>query len=161
MLGQKKNLVWIGISMQKGANQAFDEGFLSGKIVSRAMAALPEFTHHKANLVDFAPLDENNRIRYPTTKEIILNQRKLLRRLEEIDPMAIIAMGGMVTRHLGEMLRIKSESPKSFNYRAVDGKWPLVSVHHPSYVGVYKKKEMQNYIIQITDAVNGVLRRKK
>lgn len=154
---QSKNLVWLGISMQKNTTVAFDNKFVSGKLLSKITDQLDDCLHHKLNLVDVAPLDDKGKIRYPTTTEIDNNRADLLKKLEDINPLAIITMGRIVTESLSKALHQEIPFPASMDYSHADSKWPIIAVHHPSFIAVYKRSAEEKYITEIISAVKELL----
>lgn len=135
-MNNKPTIVWVGISLQKNTNKAFDPQFISGKILQEFEESLCQFTHYKTNLVDFAPLNENQKLRYPTFDEILKNQKKLIRKIKKNNPILIIGMGALVSRYLSKIL-------------LQDKKIKFISIYHPSYIAVYKRKNKEEYMTQV------------
>ncbi len=155
-----KKIVWLGISMQKDASKAFDIEFLSGEILQKVQDDLPDFEHHFDNLVDFAPLDENGKIRYPNAREIMNGKTGLIKRLEQVDPQSIVALGGLVTKNLAKILEADLNFPKNFIYQKYMARWPIIPAHHPAYIGVYKRKDIDKYAKGIQEAIKSVIESK-
>ena len=154
---QKNRIIWIGISMQKDSKKAFDEKFLSGKILARIQEGLGGFVHYYENLVDFAPLNENGKLRYPNVLEIAEGRARLLKVLEEVNPSAIFTLGSLVTKSMGKALEVDLDFPKSIDYKKTFARWSIIPIHHPAYIGVYKRKEIDKYISEIKRVVCGEL----
>lgn len=151
---ESQSLLWVGISLQKGSNVALDEKFASGKLIKKLTDKLPNFIHHKTNLVDFAPLDQNDKLRYPTKDEIKDSFSCLMKQIEVIRPRIIVALGGAVTKSLSDMMEVDIEFPKTFDYKVNEGEWPVMSIHHPSYISIYKRKKMDDYVNGVVNGVN-------
>ena len=153
MDSKNKSLLWVGISMQKDSLIPLDEKFVSGRLISSVIELMPEYCHHKANLVNFAPLDKLGKIRYPLKSEIDDSFPFLNDLIEVVRPQIIIALGGVVIKSLSEAFDMKLELPKGFEYQVVAGKFSIMPVQHPSYISIYKKKHIDDYRNGI---VNGV-----
>jgi DNA polymerase len=149
----EKSLLWVGISMQKDSEIPLDKKFASGKLIQAAIDELPQFNHHRANLVNFAPLDKNGKLRYPTKKEISESIEYLLAQIEEVRPQIILALGGLVVQSFSEMLDMKMALPKDFEYQVVSGEFSVMPIHHPSYILIYKRKKMEDYINGIVKTI--------
>ncbi len=135
-----KTILWLGISLQKNSSVAFDKELLSGRVLQTVLDDLPDFEHHFDNLVDFAPLDANGKIRYPSAAEILEGKDALIKRLEIINPLVIVALGGLVTKNLAKILEADLNFPKEFMYLVFPARWPIISAHHPAYIGRPNKK---------------------
>jgi len=153
-MNEQKSLLWVGISMQKGSNIPLDEKFASGELIKRAIDELSGYVHHRTNLVNFAPLDSNEKLRYPSKQEIRESFEYLLRQIEELCPQIIVALGGIVTKSLSEMLDMPIKSPKIFECFITEGDPLVMSAYHPSYVSTHKRKNTDEYIKGIVDGVN-------
>lgn len=147
----------MGISMQKDSDIPLDENFTSGKLVKKVTQELAEYTHHKTNLVNYAPLDENGKLRYPTKKEIRASFEQLQILIEQLRPKIIIALGGLVVSSLGEMFNIEINTPKGFEYQVMEGVFSIISVQHPSYISIYKRKHIDKYISGIVNSVRSIV----
>ena len=66
----KKRVLLLGLS-NKPHLKAFDSTTNSGKLIDMIISQCKNFEFTKANLVEFAPLDTNNKLRYPTEKELL------------------------------------------------------------------------------------------
>jgi len=64
-----KKVLLLGLSNKPNV-QAFDSTTNSGKIIDMLIHENPEVEFVKANLVSFAPLDDNNKLRYPNKQEL-------------------------------------------------------------------------------------------
>lgn len=153
----RKKILWLGISLQKGSSVAFDGEFLSGRVLQLVLDGLPDFEHHFDNLVDFAPLDENGKIRYPNGREIMEGKENLIKRIEVVNPLVIVALGGLVTKNLAKILEAKVVFPRNFEYEVFSARWRIIPAHHPAYIGVYKRKEIEKYSQVLREAIKRIV----
>ncbi len=148
-----RKILWLGISMQKDSVKAFDKKFLSRQILDQAIIYLNNYEHHFDNLVNYGPLNEHNKIRYPTIGEIFQNQKELKNRIKELNPLIIIALGSLVTKSLAKIFNLNINFPKTYQYQFYKSEYFIIPVHHPSYIGVYKRKNLKDYIENIHKSI--------
>ena len=124
-----KKVVFIGLSNKKD-KEPFDKTTNSGKIINEVINHL-DCKCFKINLVPYAPLNESGKLRYPTKEEIAESINYLNEQLENIKPDCIVGLGNMVNKELKKIEK----------YQNI-----LICETHPSYVYVYKKRELNQYI---------------
>lgn len=130
-------IIFVGLS-NKIDLKPFDSTTKSGQIIDKIIDNLDD-TCFKMNLVSYAPLDENNKLRYPTKKEIEKAIPDFLKQVDIINPDIIISFGNIVSYELEKLEQTK--------YR-------LIQKKHPSYVTVYKHKQINDYIDDILLSIN-------
>lgn len=128
-------IVFVGLS-NKINKTPFDITTNSGKIVHEIISRLKD-DYYLMNLVDYAPLDENLRLRYPTEQEIIDCTQKFKKKIKKINPDLIVSFGNITTNHL-KKLNLK---PK------------LLSFYHPSYIFTYRHQQIDTYIEEIVHTI--------
>lgn len=149
--------MFVGLSFKPGTEAlcpSTNSGKLIGEIERHVASA---FNVHKTNLVKCAPLDANDKLRYPTHGEMKACLPSLLAEIEHYQPRVIVPLGGQVAKF---MLANLLSTPRfdgfaeDFNYQtyALAG-GIVVPVHHPSYILVYRGKRVQEYV----EAVGGLL----
>ena len=104
-------IVFVGLS-NKINKMPFDITTNSGKIVHKIISRLKDDCY-LMNLVDYAPLDENLRLRYPTEQEIIDCTQKFKKKIKKINPDLIVSFGNITTNHL-KKLNLKIKYRESF-----------------------------------------------
>lgn len=130
-------IVLIGLSNKKEM-EPFDSSTPSGKIIDKIIDRVDgEF--YKLNLVPYAPLDKNGKLRYPNLSEIKMEIPNLKKRINEIHPDLIIGFGSIVGKELKKI--------KEFDNK-------LIIEKHPSYIYVYQRKELKQYINHIVLKIN-------
>ena len=93
----------------------------------------------KTNLVDFAPLDKNNKLRYPNQIEKDLGFISLNKTIERNNPCLIVCLGNEVYEYLGK---------KFIN---------SIKIKHPSYIAVYRRKFREEYITETSILINSLI----
>ena len=102
---------------------------------------------YKTNLVKCLPLSEQQKLRYPTWQEIDCCYENLIKEIQEMSPKIVFLLGEKVYSSVGRHLKIKFKKWDEFRYGYVkhEGIY-YVPIQHPSYIYVYKRKQLENYI---------------
>lgn len=135
----KKKILLLGLS-NKPNLKAFDSETNSGKLVDMIISKCKNYELIKANLVSFAPLDTNNKVRYPNKKELLNGADIWSEKIYEFD--CIVLFGKMV-----QDVILKDDRFSSVK---------LICSSHPSYIWVYKHNEIDTYINEIVNEINKV-----
>ena len=135
----KKKILLLGLSNKPNLG-AFDSSTNSGKLIDLIISKCKNYDFTKANLVEFAPLDTNNKLRYPNKKELLDGAKNWSSRISEFD--GVVLFGKKVQDTI-----LNDERFSSIKY--------VVSAH-PSYIWVYKHKEIENYVNEIASKINTI-----
>ena len=135
----RKKILLLGLS-NKPNLEAFDGSTNSGKLIDLIISQCPDCDFLKANLVSFAPLDTNNKLRYPTKEELSDGAKKWSEKMLEFD--CVVLFGNKVQN------AIKKDNTLSINY---------ICAPHPSYIWIYKHKEIEKYVNEITNKINIIM----
>lgn len=127
-------ILWIGLS-NKINTEPLDINTNTGKIIQMIESELPQYNFYKTNLVNFAPIDSNGKLRYPNNQEMSLGYIELEKYIKEIRPDLCIFLGNIVTNFLKNKIN---------NY---------INIHHPSYIYVYKIKYIDEYIKEVKNKI--------
>jgi hypothetical protein len=161
---------FVGISGKPGVNgtiKALSEETLSGRIISKVEAKLRDASQcsmfFRDNLVQNPPLT-NGKLRYPTQKEMKSEWGSFEKRLVKKKSNVIILLGRIVAEFFKEMRNIRMFSCPSADGRLL--KWTgldengflVLAVAHPSYVGVYARKQIGDYAEIIFQAIQDSLK---
>ena len=130
-------VLFVGLSNKPNV-EPFDSSTNSGKVVDSIINKL-ECDCHKVNLVNYAPVNENNKLRYPTTNEISAVIPEFMEFVTNLKPDLIVAFGNVVSNELQkiDMLNCK-----------------IIYHKHPSYILVFQRKNLENYISKIVSEIN-------
>ena len=158
---KKSEIMWVGLSAKEVTSDI--EGPLSiktnsGKILREIEEELKNKLTYKTNLVKCLPLDEENKIRYPTKKEIDCCLEHLLSEIKIISPKIIFLLGEKVYKAVAQKMKIDLKKWDEFKYYydKVDGIY-YIPIHHPSYIHRTKKKNMKNYVDNVKKLVLDLL----
>ena len=138
------DVMWVGLSSKRvddlNKSIPLSNDTNSGKIIELIEQELPDLKFYKTNLVKCLPLDENNKLRYPTPKEMQACINNLLIEIDILNPKIILVLGKLTFNFI-EKYFIKNNIDKS----------KLTFIEHPSYIYVYKRKYMDDYVKKIVD----------
>ena len=129
---------------------------LSGKIVDKAfdviLTNVPGAKLDKANLVPHAPM-RGGKIRYPNQQEMEQGWRLLARKMAQTKVEIVILLGRQVAdfvRPRISIVDVRDVEGRFVKWAATDGKGRvIVAAAHPSYVGVYARKHIDDYAQEI------------
>lgn len=161
---KKVDVIWVGLSNKKETD---DKDFFplnadtnSGKIIVEIERLLPRLSFHRTNLVKSAPVDKDNRLRYPTELEMESDYSLLQKEIEELNPRVVFLLGSKVSNFVlkkNKKKLIKTQKNwRSYENNIIDG-IHFVSIFHPSYVRVYKRKFIDEYIETIRAMISDLL----
>lgn len=134
----KCDVMWVGLSAKqvKDINNSFplQNDTNSGKIIKNIEENLSNLKFYKTNLVKCPPLDNKDKLRYPTTSEMNHCIENLLKEIDIIKPKIIVLLGNIVSKYIKKYLK---DNQIKLN---------IITIKHPSYIYVYKRKYISNYI---------------
>ena len=149
---EKIDVMWVGLSAKqvKDKNHAYPlaPDTNSGKIILEIEELLPNITFYKTNIVKCLPLNDKNKIRYPSKIEIETCLPNLIKEIEILNPKVIILLGGLVSQFFYSYLKNNNSSLHNSK---------IVSVKHPSYIATYKRKNKNEYQKEICDLINNAV----
>ncbi len=141
------DIMWVGLSAKKVDNIStsipLDNDANSGKIIELIEDKLPQMRFYKTNLVKCLPLDKNNKLRYPNQEEMNACINNLNLEILELNPKIIFVLGKLTYNFIS----------KYFQKNNLDIS-KLVYLEHPSYIYVYKRKYIDDYINKIVGICN-------
>ena len=160
--GKKEcQIFWVGLSAKIVKTE--DEIPLSpdtntGMLIQKIEEMLGEVDTYKTNLVKCVPLNEQNKLRYPNKREIDSCFGNLQKEIKELSPRIVFLLGEKVYSSVEKHFNIEFNKWEDFNYsyKKYDGIY-YVPIHHPSYIYVYKRKKIEQYIDSIEKIVNSLL----
>ena len=150
---KKINIAWVGIS-QKKEEKNLSKNSLSGSLIFNIEKQIKNIKSYKTNLVDFAPLDKTGKLCYPTKREIDQNFNILWKNILNKKPQIIFLLGGLVASAFESNLGVKIIKWNNYEYFVTYfNELALITIQHPSYIQVYKKKDIEKYMYGIVDIV--------
>ncbi|MDZ4679512.1 MAG: uracil-DNA glycosylase family protein [Saprospiraceae bacterium] len=146
------DVFWVGLSAVKFKDE--DEKLpLSSLTASGSLIHTIEqpFSHkmsfYKTNLVKCAPM-EGGKLRYPLSYEMEKCFPNFQWELEKLEPTTVFLLGKQVASFV--LKKLSPHKPlfsESFNYASFEiGPINFIPIHHPSYMLVYKRKNLKQYI---------------
>lgn len=136
---KKSDIMFVGISakMKEPENEMpLSENTNSGKLIKMIEERLVEENHniscYRSNMVKCVPLNEKGKIRYPNSLEIENCIDNLVYELSIVKPKVVVLLGRLVEKHL----------KKKINELGYNN----ITIYHPSYIHVYRKKEIEKYV---------------
>lgn len=158
---KQSQVFWVGLSAKKLTYAG--EGPLaattnSGKLLERVAASCPELSFYKTNLVKGVPLDEHQRLRYPNNQEIAACFPNLEKEIEALTPKIVFLLGTKVTETVSERFKLAFKGWEGFNYGYLQAKKVYyIPIQHPSYIWVYKRKQVEEYLASIKRLISELL----
>ena len=152
---------WVGLSAKKKKSNKeipLSPETNTGMVIQRIEEVCGEVTTYKTNLVKCLPLTEEQKLRYPNKKEIDSCYEHLAEEIQELSPKIVFLLGGKVSSAVEKHLKINFEKWDEFkyHYKKINGVY-YVPIHHPSYIYVYKRKKIEQYVDSIEKLVNSLL----
>lgn len=157
------DIMWIGLSAKIIKSKEEEPLSLctnSGVLIHKIINKTADLRHYKTNLVKCVPLKEN-KLRYPNKGEIEACINHIDIEIKELQPKIIFLLGGKVIEAIEKHYNIKINKWTDFSYKETIYKNTIfVGIHHPSYISVYKKKNISNYIENIKFLIKKNIKRK-
>lgn len=157
---RKAAIMFVGLSAKPDTNDlcpTTNTGKLIGLIEERIASTAGVY---RTNAVKCAPLDQAGKLRYPTEGEMLSCLPSLLDEIQTVSPKVIVPLGGQVARFL--LKQIGTEMPfagfgDDFSYDTY--RLPFghaMPIHHPSYIWIYKRKRLDEYVDGVVDGLAGL-----
>lgn len=163
LLDTKKEcqIVWVGLSAKKKTSSEeipLSPSTKSGALIEEIESVLTWQKTYKTNLVKCLPLDDAKKLRYPNKSEITECIGNLNLEIESLSPKIVFLLGEKVYSSVGRFMGITFNKWKEFNYeyQYVNGTY-FIPIHHPSYISVYKRKEIDTYTSSIQSLIRKLL----
>ncbi|MBP9760605.1 MAG: hypothetical protein KBD24_04585 [Candidatus Pacebacteria bacterium] len=154
-------VLWVGLSEKPTKNgeqfKPLAPDTASGKVLITIEEKHPTVRFVKTNLVRMAPLDGHGKLRYPTRNECVAHYPQLAVEIASLKPSLVLLLGRQVSTFVLGQTGVDALFPALFSYEAVsrDGVC-YAGIHHPSYVSVYRRKQMDQYERAITALIDGL-----
>ena len=136
---RKSDIMIIGISAKMKETEdeiPLSENTNSGKLIKMIEERLVEENNnllcYRSNMVKCVPLDKEGKIRYPNSLEIENCIENLVYELSIVKPKVVVLLGRLVEKHLKKKI--------------IELGYNTITIYHPSYIYVYRKKEIEKYV---------------
>lgn len=145
------DIMWVGLSAKKveDINKTIPlcNDTNSGKIIEKIENKLNDFRFYKTNLVKCLPLDKNNKLRYPTIEEMNSCIENLLLEINNYKPKIIFALGKKTYNFIHKYFANNNIDTSNIYY-----------IEHPSYIYIYKRKYIDDYMEKIKNICQKYIR---
>ncbi len=154
-------IFWVGLSAKKVSienEKPLSPITNSGKLIFNVEEQCSGVITYKTNLVKCVPLDAQQKLRYPNQREIDSCFPNLVNEIKELLPKIVFLLGDKVATTISKQLHLDFLGWDGFNYNFTkhNGIY-YVPIHHPSYVYVYKRKQLDTYIKSIANMIGMLL----
>lgn len=136
---RKSDIMFLGISAkikEKEDEMPLSENTNSGKLIKmieeRLLKENNNLSCYRSNMVKCVPLDKEGKIRYPDILEIENCIDNIVYELSIVKPKVVVLLGRLVEKHLKKKI--------------VELGYNTITIYHPSYIYVYRKKEIEKYV---------------
>ena len=136
------DVMWVGLSAKKILNNSIplDNNTNSGKIIELIENKIEGLKFYKTNLVKCLPLDDNNKLRYPNYLEMEKCIDNLIAEIDLVKPKLIFLLGKKTLSFVDKYFEEKNIKKSN-----------IYSIEHPSYIYVYKRKYINDYVEKVCD----------
>lgn len=136
---RKSDIMFLGISAKMKETEdemPLSENTNSGKLIKmieeRLLKENNNLLCYRSNMVKCVPIDEEGKIRYPDILEIENCIENLVYELSIVKPKVVVLLGRLVEKHLKKKI--------------IEQGYNTITIYHPSYICVYRKKEIEKYV---------------
>ena len=136
---RKADIIFVGISAKIKETEdeiPLSENTNSGKLIKMIEERLLEensnISCYRSNMVKCVALDKEGKIRYPNIWEIENCIDNLVYELSIVKPKVVVLLGRLVEKHLKKKI--------------IELGYNTITIYHPSYIYVYRKKEIEKYV---------------
>ncbi len=153
-------IFWVGLSAKKSSKMLgpLSSETNTGRIIQMIEKDIPNMVTYKTNLVKCPPLNERGKLRYPTNAEIQTCIKNLDDEIKSLTPKIVFLLGEKVSLAVANYYQEHFEKWRGYKYYYTDiGGCYFIPIQHPSYIYIYKKRDVQEYISGIRDVIRRVL----
>lgn len=152
------DVFWVGLSarsINKNNIIPLDKNTNSGKVIFQIENDFKKVKFYKTNLVKCLPLNCQKKLRYPTGEEKSACFKNLLLEVDSLKPKLIFLLGNEVSHCVSKTLNFnvkKLNNQYKYKYQIHKNVF-YVPIHHPSYIFIYKRKCLEQYINGVRDLI--------
>jgi DNA polymerase len=158
---KKGQVFWVGLSavQMNGDQPPLSYDTRSGALVGKAEEPfVADLSFYRTNVVKCLPL-RLDKIRYPSKSEMEKCYPNLEDEIEMIQPSVVFLLGKQASDFVMQKQGVENiDLDSDFDYQGyyING-INFVPIHHPSYILVYKRKYLDNYIQGIQRHLHSLL----
>ena len=155
--GRKPLVYFVGLSAKPMCEHLAPET-RTGNIIEQIIHHLPSIKIVKTNLVKTPPIDQAGNLRYPNPNEMKLGWNELQDEMNQRFPDLLVTLGQQVSFFLRSQMGVqpaKPQLPSDFSYESYlsQSQSNILSVHHPSFIYVYRRKDIKNYVENVVRSI--------
>lgn len=158
---KQSQIFWVGLSAKKltyEGEKPLAATTNSGSLLGKLEASCAGISFYKTNLVKGVPLNEHQKLRYPNNQEIAACFPNLEKEIEALTPKIVFLLGTKVTETVSEQFGLGFKGWEGFNYNYLQYKKVYyVPIHHPSYIWVYKRKQVEEYLAGVERIISELI----
>ncbi|MGD0856360.1 MAG: uracil-DNA glycosylase family protein [Dehalococcoidia bacterium] len=148
--GRKPLVYFVGLSA-KPTCEHLDPETRTGNIIAQIIHGLPSVEAVKTNLVKIPPIDQKGNLRYPNPTEMQSGWNELQDEMNQRCPDLLVTLGQQVSFFLRSQMGVQPAKPQlssDFSYKSYlsQSQSNILSVHHPSFIYVYRRKDIESYV---------------
>lgn len=148
---------FVGLSA-KPMCEHLDPETRTGNIIEQIIHDLPSVLAVKTNLVKIPPVDQGGKLRYPNPAEMQSGWNELQDEMHRTFPSLLVMLGQQVSFFLRSQMGVqptKPRLPSDFSYESYlsRSQFNILSVHHPSFIYVYRRKDIKNYVNNVVISI--------
>ncbi len=130
----------------------------TGNIIEQIIHDLPSVLAVKTNLVKIPPVDQEGKLRYPNPAEMQSGWNELQDEMRRTFPSLLVMLGQQVSFFLRSQMGVQPNKPRlpsDFSYESYlsRSQFNILSVHHPAFIYVYRRKDIKNYIENVVISI--------
>jgi uracil-DNA glycosylase len=133
-------------------------GTRTGSIIERIIVHLPFIRAVRTNLVKTPPIDHQGKLRYPNPVEMQSGWAELQEEMRRTSPSLLVTLGRQASFFLRSQVGVqpaKPELPSDFSYESCvsQAQFSILSIHHPSFVYVYRRRDIESYVDNVVASI--------
>lgn len=154
----KPIVYFVGLSVKPDCDHLSPQT-CTGNIIEEIIYGLPDITSVKTNLVKNVPLSQSGKLRYPDSAEMEQGWKDLQNEVNQTSPDLLVTLGQQVSFVVRTQMGVQPAKPQlppdfsSETYLSQSRPY-LLSVHHPSFVFVYRRKYIANYVSSVIQSIS-------
>jgi DNA polymerase len=151
------DVFWVGLSAVKAKDESeipLSPTTNSGKLIhSIEFTFSADVSFYKTNIVKCLPL-KDDKIRYPSISEMKKCYSHLETEINTFNPKIIFLLGKQVADFVLNRYNMQVSLDDNFDYNKYSiEQYRLVPIHHPSFILVYKRKKLSDYLHGIENII--------
>lgn len=160
-IDRKPLVYFVGLSAKPHCEHLAPET-RTGYIIEQIVQRLPSVRIVKTNLVRTPPLDQEGKLRYPNPNEMQRGWNELQHEMNRTSPDLLVTLGQQVSSFLRSQMGVqpaKPQLPSDFSCGSYlsQSRSCILSVHHPSFVYVYHRKDIDNYVANVVLSISSLV----